>query len=135
MPRFFAWFLTFNFINITWVFFRAKDLDSATKILSGMIGLQDAYIKAPVEIETWKLSWSGFFLEKFLPGIPLGISENIITFIFMILAFVIITQKNTSELSSSYSVRKRTAASILLFTIAMLTALSGANSVSLYSKF
>lgn len=93
MPRFFAWFLTFNFINITWVFFRAKDLDSATKILSGMIGLQDAYIKAPVEIETWKLSWSGFFLEKFLPRIPLGISENIITFIFMILAFVIITQK------------------------------------------
>lgn len=33
-----AWFITFNFINITWVFFRAKDLESAEKVLTGMIG-------------------------------------------------------------------------------------------------
>ncbi len=31
-----AWFITFNFINITWVFFRAKDFDDALKVLKGM---------------------------------------------------------------------------------------------------
>ena len=31
-----AWFLTFNFINVTWVFFRAKDFDDALKVLHGM---------------------------------------------------------------------------------------------------
>jgi D-alanyl-lipoteichoic acid acyltransferase DltB (MBOAT superfamily) len=33
-----AWFLTFNFINITWVFFRAEDWIQAKNILHGMIG-------------------------------------------------------------------------------------------------
>ena len=33
-----AWFITFNFINITWVFFRAKEWDDAIKVLKGMFG-------------------------------------------------------------------------------------------------
>ena len=36
MPILLAWFLTFNFINITWVFFRANTFHDATKVLSGM---------------------------------------------------------------------------------------------------
>ena len=31
-----AWFITFNFVNVTWVFFRAKDFDDALKVLHGM---------------------------------------------------------------------------------------------------
>lgn len=36
LPTLFAWFVTFNFINITWVFFRAKEWDDALKVLDGM---------------------------------------------------------------------------------------------------
>jgi D-alanyl-lipoteichoic acid acyltransferase DltB (MBOAT superfamily) len=38
MNKYLAWFITFNFINITWIFFRAKDWESALKVLGGMIG-------------------------------------------------------------------------------------------------
>ncbi|WP_459815031.1 MBOAT family O-acyltransferase [Campylobacter concisus] len=31
-----AWFITFNFVNIAWVFFRAKEWDDAIKVLKGM---------------------------------------------------------------------------------------------------
>jgi D-alanyl-lipoteichoic acid acyltransferase DltB (MBOAT superfamily) len=31
-----SWFITFNFINIAWVFFRATSFDSAIKVLHGM---------------------------------------------------------------------------------------------------
>jgi len=31
-----AWFITFNFINISWVFFRAKDFTDALKVLKSM---------------------------------------------------------------------------------------------------
>jgi len=31
-----AWFITFNFINISWVFFRALNFESAMKVLNGM---------------------------------------------------------------------------------------------------
>jgi len=36
MPKLLAWFITFNFINIAWVFFRAKEWDDAIKVLKGM---------------------------------------------------------------------------------------------------
>ncbi len=36
LPTLLAWFLTFNFINIAWVFFRAKSFDDALKVLKGM---------------------------------------------------------------------------------------------------
>jgi len=31
-----AWLITFNFVNITWVFFRAKEWGDAVKVLEGM---------------------------------------------------------------------------------------------------
>jgi alginate O-acetyltransferase complex protein AlgI len=34
-----AWLITFNFVNIAWVFFRAKEWEDAVKVLSGMVGL------------------------------------------------------------------------------------------------
>jgi D-alanyl-lipoteichoic acid acyltransferase DltB (MBOAT superfamily) len=39
MPRWLAWLITFNFINLSFVFFRAKDLGGAIRILEGMAGL------------------------------------------------------------------------------------------------
>ncbi len=42
MPKVIAWFITFNFINITWVFFRAKEFDDALKVLGGMFSLSSA---------------------------------------------------------------------------------------------
>ena len=36
MHTYLAWFITFNFVNVTWVFFRAKDFDDAMKVLHGM---------------------------------------------------------------------------------------------------
>lgn len=40
-----SWFLTFNFLNITWVIFRSKTLEDALNILKSMMGLN--YIVLP----------------------------------------------------------------------------------------
>lgn len=34
-----CWIVTFNFINITWVFFRAESLQGALNLLKGMFGI------------------------------------------------------------------------------------------------
>ncbi len=39
MPSFVAWLLTFIFVNLAWVFFRARSWDEALKVLRGMLGL------------------------------------------------------------------------------------------------
>jgi D-alanyl-lipoteichoic acid acyltransferase DltB (MBOAT superfamily) len=43
MPQAVAWLLTFNFINVTWVFFRAKSLDDALRIMRGMVDINSVF--------------------------------------------------------------------------------------------
>jgi hypothetical protein len=39
LRRFPAWLLTFLFVHVTWVFFRALDWSDAVKVLRGLVGL------------------------------------------------------------------------------------------------
>jgi D-alanyl-lipoteichoic acid acyltransferase DltB (MBOAT superfamily) len=39
MPKILAWFITFNFVNFAWIFFRAKNFDEALSVLRALIGL------------------------------------------------------------------------------------------------
>lgn len=39
MPSFLGWVITFNFVNLSFVFFRAKSLDVALRVLQGMAGM------------------------------------------------------------------------------------------------
>ena len=49
LPKVLAWFITFNFVNIAWVFFRAKEWDDAIKVLKGMAGLSGVVIAEKYE--------------------------------------------------------------------------------------
>ena len=40
LPSLIGWFITFNFINIAWIFFRANNFESAIKVLKGMFSGQ-----------------------------------------------------------------------------------------------
>src|SRR5690554_5293991 len=40
MPAVFAWVVTFNFVNFAWIFFRAKEMDDALKVIKGMLGME-----------------------------------------------------------------------------------------------
>ena len=59
-----AWLITFNFINVAWVFFRAKEWDDAVKVLSGMIGLTGIVLKDKLEQKLHFLSDYGIEFGK-----------------------------------------------------------------------
>ena len=44
MSKFVGWFITMNLVNIFWVFFRAKDLGSAFKVIKGMFDISSLMI-------------------------------------------------------------------------------------------
>lgn len=46
LPGWLAWLITFNFINLTWVFFRAADMAAAVKVLRGMAGINGVVLPA-----------------------------------------------------------------------------------------
>ncbi|RJP84135.1 MAG: MBOAT family protein [Desulfobacteraceae bacterium] len=90
MPVFPAWVLTFLFLNISWVFFRAPDFQTAISVLSGMINIGSLYSAADLKsmfsaanlipgeytakIMAWLACFSGL---AFLAGNSNQLTENI----------------------------------------------------------
>ncbi|MDH4945513.1 MBOAT family protein, partial [Sulfurimonas sp. C5] len=60
-----AWFITFNFINIAWVFFRAKEWDDAIKVLKAMffgeLMLPDKYAQKLSFLNEYSVSFGRVF--------------------------------------------------------------------------
>ena len=71
LPTRFAWFITFNFINVTWVFFRAKTFDDALKVLHGMF-LGDIVLPAALESRLTFLKRAGIEFGAYLQALNAG---------------------------------------------------------------
>jgi D-alanyl-lipoteichoic acid acyltransferase DltB (MBOAT superfamily) len=98
MHRVIAWFVTFNFINITWVFFRAKDWDQALNVLSGMIGLQGMVLSEGYFI---KIS----FLHSLIlqhPSLFAVCNIDSDTFIYTFIAFILVLMFSNSQTKMRY---------------------------------
>jgi D-alanyl-lipoteichoic acid acyltransferase DltB (MBOAT superfamily) len=96
LPVWLAWLVTFNFINITWVFFRAKDLSSAMNVLAGMAGLHG--IVLPARMEGVFGALRGYGLE-FGPWIGRLVENGLILMGLLVFAFwLVLTRKNSTEL-------------------------------------
>ena len=99
-----AWLITFNFINISWIFFRAKDLDDAFKVLRGMFGLN----------EMGNFSSLILFTGETIDGI------FIIT--LFIISIIILFMKNSNELQKLFTANLRFMLfSSLLFALSILS--------------
>lgn len=98
MPVFLGWLITFNFVNLSFVFFRAKSWDDTFKVIRGMAGLGG--IEVPV---TWagRLPWLGEFGIKFgalFHNIPGGKW----TVVALLVGFGLLAARNSIELSESF---------------------------------
>lgn len=136
MPKALAWLLTFNFINIAWVFFRAKTMDDALKVLRGMADVGSIF-NVPIEsIPTAFLAWGGWLSDYLLNWLPTGLAANLLCFSFVGLSFGIISQKNSFELMNSgdYGMAKLFG-SVILFCIAIYASLATKSPLFLYFNF
>ena len=128
MNKILAWFITFNFINFTWIFFRAKEWDDAIKVLKGMIGLNGVVFSSRLEkklafLSNYDIKFDDSWIEN------IHASTNLFYW-FVVLIIVILTCKNSYEISnnSKKSIFAVIYAILFLFSIAY-------SSVSNYSEF
>lgn len=70
LPKWLAWVLTFAFINVTWVFFRAEQMSVALRLLKGMSGLNGLGLDT-----AGSLKWA-IVLILLLMAVILGRSER-----------------------------------------------------------
>ena len=106
-----AWLITFSFVNITWVFFRAKEWDDAIRILSSMFSLDNVVIALSLK----------------------NISGDLFTILWIIVGFILVLFfKNTVEKAKEVKINYKT----LFFTLfCLLAALLSVNKVSEFLYF
>jgi len=107
LPKVIAWFITFNFVNIAWVFFRAKEWEDAIKVLKGMVGLSGIVIKEKLESKLYFLNaWGVEFGEvtKHIGGGSKLLTWIIISFIFVLLFKNSIEKLKKFNISWYYSI-------------------------------
>jgi alginate O-acetyltransferase complex protein AlgI len=112
-----AWFVTFNFINISWIFFRAEQWEDAIKVLKGMFGFSGVVLP------------SIFLNISFLQGNEIVIgevfanfnSDTEITLWLLIALFICLFVKNSNEIVSFYRPDNKIVFFIVsIFTISLM---------------
>ncbi|CRI59806.1 MBOAT family O-acyltransferase [Pseudomonas sp. CCOS 191] len=135
LPAVPAWLLTFLFVNFTWVFFRAKTMDDALRVLSGMFDVGSAFGQAPAAIPVADLAWGGWLSDVALNVLPATLIGQLPIFLAIIAAFIIVAQKNSLEMAHGVIGRKRMVYGTVLFAVAMYFMLAATSSVFLYFNF
>jgi len=124
-----AWFITFNFINISWVFFRATSWDDAIKVLKGMFGMSGVVL--PEKYFGFLSSYAGKLFEY--GNVYANISGKDKTTAFIIIAFIIVLWfKNSNEKTKLF---KPTYWNLAFVLVLFLTAVSMMSRVSEFLYF
>lgn len=125
----FSWFITFNFVNISWVFFRAREWDDAIKVLEGMVNFNN--IVLPTSLEN-KLSIFNNYNLNF--GTWLGeVKGDIYTLLWILGALIILLLfQNSIEKLKKF---KLSFSTLLLSIVAFSISLLSLNKVSEFLYF
>jgi len=127
LPKIIAWFITFNFINIAWVFFRAKEWDDAIKIISSMFSLDNVmlphFLKNKIEILDQYNVLYGSWLK--------GIGGNFETIIWLLAGLIIVISFHNSIQKASVFKANR----IMVLFVSFLLYYSFVSMVSVKSEF
>jgi D-alanyl-lipoteichoic acid acyltransferase DltB (MBOAT superfamily) len=113
LPRFVSWIITFNFVNATWVFFRARTFTDATKILKGMAGFTGLTLPGGLVSHLAALKQYGVTFGDMLPTIRWNERTFLILIVFFFLAVFF---RNSDEMVQRLKPSWR--------TVAVLSALS-----------
>ena len=131
LPRFLSWFITFQFVNMAWVFFRAENVGQALSILKGMVGLNGMEFPS-IAAKIFDL----FHVMINTQGILLYDSKQIISYLLIIFVFfiLILFTKNSFELMEEFKLNITKVIFLAFISVASILSLSKV-SVFLYFNF
>lgn len=122
LNKFIAWFITFNFINITWVFFRAQNFSDALKVISAMFSTPTI-----VNEKWWRIK---YYLTAF------DIKSNTFYALILILIACVILPNSSQILEKLSYIKNKKAIYIIASVMALATCILLAKIVIIpYSEF
>ena len=133
-----AWLITFNFVNVAWIFFRAESWDDAIKVLKGMLGMT-AHEKYTVSIQFADTvsHWANYPFHDILPyvwRVP-KVPEQVL-FYCLAGALAVVLLKNNNRFIRQQSLSlKHMGLAALLFSVAIVQSFVSTTEVFLYFNF
>ncbi len=134
LPRPVAWILTFLFVHLAWVFFRAENMTVALNILKAMFNVNNLQVDL-LDIKTEKLAWLGSNVEWLSQLLPNGVVANIVPLLLVCGAFFIISKDNAVQLSFQVLTKTKVCLAAVLFSFSVYLMISSSSSVFLYFNF
>lgn len=114
LPRLVSWFVTFNFINAAWVFFRAQTFTDAMKVLKGMSGLTGVILPERFAHFLPILKGYGIQFGNMLPTIRGDMKMFLYFVVFFLLAVLF---KNSNEMTERLKPNWRTAIALSVILV------------------
>ncbi len=126
-----AWLITFNFVNIAWVFFRAKEWDDAVKVLSGMVDIKSIVVSKQFATMFNYISPLNDYFN--IRGEKVNTFTTVFTFEMIIFGFIIVLLfKNSTQKLNNFKLSFKT---VLLAVIAFIGGVLSLNKVSEFLYF
>lgn len=94
-----GWLITFNFVNIAWIFFRAENWEMAKKVLFAMVGLNGLLLPPKLAtyfpfLESFGIQFGNWLANVNMSSKELGILTSVLLLIYV--------GKNSQELTSKF---------------------------------
>lgn len=135
MPAALAWLLTFVFVNVAWVFFRAKTLEDAARVLHGMVDFRSIAGTSLPSAPTSDFAWGGWLSDVLLQYLPVGLVGHVPAYLAIAFAFIVVRQKNSIEIAGASLGSAKLVCGVVIFSLAMYAMLATTSSVFLYFNF
>ena len=127
-----AWLITFNFVNIAWVFFRAKEWDDAVKVLGSMFSLNNVVLYPMFESKLSFLKSYGVTFSMMFGNIA-GSKSTIV--IIIIVFILILFFRNSMERSEEFKLNYKFAIFITILIYYSFISMITVKSEFLYFNF
>ena len=127
-----AWFITFNFVNITWVFFRAKSWEDAMKVIGSMFSLDN--IVLPEKYFKFISQYNEIYFNYGRVYENIAGKDN--TTVFLIVGFIIVLLfKNSMEFRNIFFKRPLIYSIIAILSTSYVISVLDRHSEFLYFNF
>ena len=123
LPKILAWFITFNFVNIAWVYFRATSVDQANDVLKAMFGTNG------VNYEKFK-ELRNLFRESALYD-----GQHLFLYLLVIAFIIVLASKNSQTITQNKESLFWTIIFYVVFMLALYFTLFSRYSEFIYFNF
>ncbi len=133
-----GWFLTFNFVNFAWVFFRAENWQSATKVLTGMFGLTPREkFEFSIDFVDTLSRWINYPLYDKLNHAyrVVNVAEQSLLYGLLLIPFVLLLKNNNRFISHQVVTAKMMIFAAMAFALAVVQSFLSSTEVFLYFNF